>query len=206
MMKRTAGDVCMRVYSMHASGRRGIMAANHIESKTEGMKNIALIGFMGAGKTTVSHGLRALYGLTEIDTDQEIVRQEGRPITEIFAMDGEAYFRQLEHDVVLRFQDVHAAVISCGGGLVMNPENVENLRTSCIIVFLTATPETTLLRVKDSADRPILNGHMNVAYIRMLQEKRRPAYEAAADICVATDGKDVETICCEIMQKMKDFS
>ena len=47
---------------------------------------------------------------------------------------------------------------------------------------------------------------MDVAYIRMLQEKRRPAYEAAADICVATDGKDVETICCEIMQKMKDFS
>ena len=88
----------------------------------------------------------------------------------------------------------------------MNPENVKNLRTSCIIVFLTATPETTLLRVKDSADRPILNGHMDVAYIRMLQEKRRPAYEAAADICVATDGKDVETICCEIMQKMKDFS
>lgn len=196
----------MRVYSMHASGRRGIMAANHIESKTEGMKNIALIGFMGAGKTTVSHGLRALYGLTEIDTDQEIVRQEGRPITEIFATDGETYFRQLEHDVVLRFQDVHAAVISCGGGLVMNPENVENLRTSCIIVFLTATPETTLLRVKDSADRPILNGHMDVAYIRMLQEKRRPAYEAAADICVATDGKDVETICWEIMQKMKVFS
>lgn len=182
------------------------MADDHIELNKEGMKNIALIGFMGAGKTTVSHGLRELYGLAEIDTDQEIVRQEGRPITEIFATDGEAYFRQLEHDVVLRFQDVHAAVISCGGGLVMNPENVVNLRKSCVIVFLTATPETTLLRVKDSTDRPILNGHMDVAYIRMLQEKRRPAYEAAADICVATDGKDVETICREIMQKMKNFS
>lgn len=125
------------------------MAGDHSGLNKEEMKNIALIGFMGAGKTTVSHALRALYGLTEIDTDQEIVRQEGRPITEIFATDGEAYFRQLEHDVVLRFQDVHAAVISCGGGLVMNPENVKNLRTSCIIVFLTATPETTLLRVKD---------------------------------------------------------
>lgn len=182
------------------------MAGDHIELNKEGMKNIALIGFMGAGKTTVSHGLKALYGFTEIDTDQEIVRQEGRPITEIFATDGESYFRQLEHDTVLRFQDVHAAVISCGGGLVMNPENVVNLRKSCVIVFLTATPETTLLRVKDSADRPILNGHMDVEYIRMLQEKRRPAYEAAADIRVATDGKDVGAICCEIMQKVKNFS
>ena len=83
------------------------MAGDHSGLNKEEMKNIALIGFMGAGKTTVSHALRALYGLTEIDTDQEIVRQEGRPITEIFATDGEAYFRQLEHDVVLRFQDVH---------------------------------------------------------------------------------------------------
>ena len=201
------GNVRMHMLQRACFGLRGKrMATDHTESKIEGMKNIALIGFMGAGKTTVSHGLRELYGLAEIDTDQEIVRQEGRPITEIFATDGEAYFRQLEHDTVLRFQDVHAAVISCGGGLVMNPENVVNLRKSCVIVFLTATPETTLLRVKDSADRPILNGHMDVEYIRMLQEKRRPAYEAAADIRVATDGKDVETICCEIMQKVKDFS
>ena len=61
------------------------MAGDHSGLNKEEMKNIALIGFMGAGKTTVSHALRALYGLTEIDTDQEIVRQEGRPITEIFA-------------------------------------------------------------------------------------------------------------------------
>ena len=182
------------------------MAAHHMGSKTEGMKNIALIGFMGAGKTTVSHGLKALYGMTEIDTDQEIVRREGRPITEIFATEGEMYFRRLEREEVLRLQDVHDAVISCGGGLVMNADNVANLRRSCVIVFLTATPETTLLRVKDSTDRPILNGHMDVAYIRALQEKRRPAYEAAADMRIATDGKDVETICREIMQKMKDFT
>ena len=85
----------------------------------------------------------------------------------------------------------------------MNPENVENLRKCSTIVFLTATPETTLLRVKDSTDRPILNGHMDVDYIRALQEKRWPAYEAAADVKIATDGKDVDTICREIMEAVE---
>ncbi|HBP24627.1 MAG TPA: shikimate kinase [Oribacterium sp.] len=166
-------------------------------------RNIALIGFMGAGKTTVSHGLKEKYGFTEIDTDQEIVKREGRAITEIFATDGETCFRKLEQEEVLRLQDVEGMVISCGGGLVMNPENVANLRKCSTIVFLTATPETALLRVKDSTDRPILNGHMDVDYIRALQEKRWPAYEAAADLRIATDGKDVDTICREIMEAVE---
>lgn len=170
---------------------------------TEKKKNIALIGFMGAGKTTISHGLREQYGFTEIDTDQEIVKREGRAITEIFATDGEPYFRKREQEEVMRLQQEEGVVISCGGGLVMNPENAENLRKCSTIVFLTATPETTLLRVKDSTDRPILNGHMDVDYIRALQEKRWPAYAAAADVTVATDGKDVDTICREIMEAVK---
>ncbi len=168
----------------------------------EKKRNIALIGFMGAGKTTVSHYLREQYGYMEIDTDQEIVQRDGRPITQIFAEDGEAFFRQLEQEEVLRLKDAEASVISCGGGLVMRPENAENLRKCSTIVFLTATPETTLSRVKDSSDRPILNGHMNVEYIRSLQEKRRPAYEAAADFEVATDGRTVEEICREILDRM----
>ena len=77
-------------------------------------RNIALIGFMGAGKTTVSHGLKEKYGFTEIDTDQEIVKREGRAITEIFATDGETCFRKLEQEEVLRLQDVEGMVISCG--------------------------------------------------------------------------------------------
>ncbi len=169
-------------------------------------KNIALIGFMGAGKTTVSHCLREQYGYTEIDTDQEIVQQDGRPITQIFEEDGEAYFRQLEQETVLRLQKVQNAVISCGGGLVLRPENAENLKQFCTVVFLTATPETTLSRVKDSTDRPVLNGHMNVDYIQKLQEQRRPAYEAAANLEVRTDGRPVEEICQEILMRIGHFA
>ena len=87
----------------------------------------------------------------------------------------------------------------------MRDENVENLKKSSRIVLLTATPETTLERVKDSDERPILNGHMNVEYIAELMEKRREKYEAAADIVIATDKKTVIEICEDLIQKLNQM-
>ena len=84
----------------------------------------------------------------------------------------------------------------------MREENVANLKKSSRIVLLTATPQTTLERVKNSTERPILNGNMNVEYIAQLMEKRREAYQKAADITVATDHKDVAAICAELVQKL----
>ena len=84
----------------------------------------------------------------------------------------------------------------------MRMKNVENLKKSSRIVLLAAEPETILNRVRHSDSRPILNGHMNVEYIAELMEKRRTAYEAAADWMVSTDGKRVEEICEEIVQKL----
>ena len=78
--------------------------------------------------------------------------------------------------------------------------NVKKLRAIGNIVLLTATPETIYERVKDSTDRPLLNGNMNVPYIRQLMEKRRPFYEKAATICVATDGKTATEIAEEIIE------
>ncbi|WP_049895602.1 shikimate kinase [Oribacterium sp. NK2B42] len=163
-------------------------------------KNIALIGFMGAGKSTVSSCLKDMLGMTEVDTDAEIVRREGMPINEIFEKHGEDYFRKCESEVILDLQKSSGIIISCGGGAVLREENVTNLKKGSIIVLLTATPETTLERVKDSDVRPILNGNMNVEFIRSLQEKRNAKYEAAADIIIATDGKTVQEICEELVQ------
>ena len=164
--------------------------------------NIALIGFMGAGKTTVSQYLKNMLAMDEIETDAMIVQQQGMSINDIFARYGEPYFRNLESNAVITLQGVSNAIISCGGGLVMRDENVENLKKSSRIVLLTATPETTLERVKDSNDRPILNGHMNVEFIAQLQEKRRDKYAAAADIVIATDGKTVPEICEELVSRL----
>lgn len=166
-------------------------------------KNIALIGFMGVGKSTVSHMLKQMAGLEEIDTDAQIVAEANLPITEIFRLYGEPHFRALETQAVRNLEGTSGKVISCGGGLVMRPENVESLKRSSRIVLLTASPSTILERVKDSTDRPILNGHMEEAYIAELMEKRRAAYEAAADFIVPTDGRTARAVCQEILTQVK---
>ena len=91
---------------------------------------------------------------------------------------------------------------SCGGGVVMREENADHMKKNGRVVLLTAKPETIYERVKDSDERPILNGNMNVEYISGLMEKRKERYEAVADVTVATDGKNVTQICEEIIAKL----
>lgn len=165
-------------------------------------ENIALIGFMGVGKTTISHELTKQLGMKEVDTDELIVEREGMPVTQIFAEKGEDYFRKKETEVLHQLEQQKGVVISCGGGISMRKENVESLRRGGRIVLLTAKPQTILDRIGDSRDRPILNGHMNVEYIGELMEKRRPYYETASDIVVSTDGKSKEKISEEIVSKL----
>lgn len=161
-------------------------------------RNVALIGFMGTGKTTVSAWLRDNRGLTEVDTDAMVVEREGMAIKDIFATRGEAGFRDCESAAIAALKDCRGLVISCGGGAVLREENVRSLKESSVIVLLTAKPETILDRVRNSDERPILNGHMDVDFIRSLMEKRKAAYEAAADVKVPTDGRSVEEIAKEI--------
>ena len=87
---------------------------------------------------------------------------------------------------------------------MVRPENVENMKKSGKIIFLTATPETILERVKDGTDRPLLNGHMNVEYIEELMNKRLALYQGAADYMVATDGKTKGEICTEIIKLLTE--
>lgn len=165
-------------------------------------KNILLIGFMGAGKTTVSKGLSKMTDMKEIDMDAYIVKKEGMDITEIFDKFGEEYFRKKETECLIEIMRENNCIVSCGGGVVVKDENVEHMKNGGKIVLLTATPETTLERVKNSTDRPILNGNMNVEFIAKLMEKRKERYLAVADIIVETDNKDVKEICKEILERL----
>lgn len=166
------------------------------------MRNIYLTGFMGTGKSTVSGCLHKNYGMKQLEMDEEIVRQEGRSIADIFAQEGEEYFRTLETGLLDRIGNKQNLVVSCGGGTAMRQCNVEKMKESGIIVLLSASPETVYERVKDNHDRPLLEGNMNVEYIAGLMEKRRAAYEAAADLTVVTDGRSAQDICEEIMDKV----
>lgn len=164
--------------------------------------NIFLIGFMGSGKSTIGRFLQKELNMELVEMDARIVEEQGMSINDIFAEKGEDYFRDLESRLVLDLNSEGNTIVSCGGGVVIRPENVENMKKNGKIVFLSATPDTIYERVKNSTERPILNGHMNVEYIAGLMEKRRALYENAADIRIETDGKTRDEICKEIIDKL----
>jgi shikimate kinase len=134
--------------------------------------------------------------------DEEIAAGEGMKISDIFAEKGEEYFRTQETKLLKSLEGETDLVISCGGGTAMRECNVAQMKKNGKIVLLGAEPETVYERVRYSHNRPLLEGNMNVGYIRELMEARRPKYEAAADIVVSTDGRSAEDICEEIIKKL----
>ena len=166
--------------------------------------NIVLIGFMGAGKTTISDYLSTMFDMDIVEMDQVIAEREEMSISDIFATYGEEYFRDLETNLLIEMQSHKNAVISCGGGAALRERNVAEMKKNGRVVFLTATPETIYERVKDSNDRPVLNGRKNVKGISELMEQRREKYEAAADIVINTDDKTVLQICEELVQRLQE--
>lgn len=168
------------------------------EKKKEG--HIFLIGFMGAGKSTVAAVLKKKLGRECVEMDERIEQEAGQTIASMFEQYGETYFRDKETNLLLSLEKTLPSIVSCGGGVVVRQENSSFMKAHGKIVLLTATPETVYERIKDNKDRPILKGNMNVEYIRGLQDKRRALYESVADVKIATDGKTVEEICEEIME------
>ncbi len=165
--------------------------------------NIFLIGFMGAGKSTIARTLQAQYDMKLVEMDEQIEAEEGMKISEIFAQKGEAYFRSLETQMLESMQHQEHTVVSCGGGVPMRECNVEAMRKSGKIVYLSAKPETIYERVRQFHTRPLLEGNMNVDYITQLMDMRMPKYLSAADLIVETDGKQAEEISEEIVRKVK---
>ena len=165
--------------------------------------NVALIGFMGTGKTTISNALSRITGFKEVDVDQYIVEKEGMAIKDIFAENGEQYFRDLETQALRDLQEEKETIISCGGGAVLRDENVEILNTGSVIVQLKATPETVFERVKDHTHRPILNNDMSVRHITELMNQREPRYNSVADIQVNVDKGDRVETCYYILKELE---
>ena len=163
---------------------------------------IYLIGFMGAGKSTIARQLQKRLNMPLVEMDERIVKEQGMSINEIFDRHGEPHFRDIESALVVTLGQEEASIVSCGGGVVVREENVKNMKKNGVVVFLTATPETIYERVKNRTERPILNGNMNVEYIAGLMDKRRALYEGAADITIATDDKEKEPIVDEMIARL----
>ena len=166
------------------------------------MSNIFLIGFMGTGKTTIANALNRKYDMKIVDMDADIEQEQNMAISDIFANKGEEYFRDLETKLVYDLQNRDNVVVSCGGGAVLRQENVQAMKKSGKIILLNATAETILERVKNSHNRPLLEGNKNVEYIRQLMSKREDKYNSAADYVVDVDNKAVDDIADEIYKNV----
>ncbi len=169
------------------------------------MGNVILTGFMGCGKTSV--GLKLSYRLrrTVIDTDREIEREEKRTISDIFAADGESYFRDRE-TVCLRklIESAGNQIISVGGGLPLREENRRLLHELGQVFYLRATGETIYARLKGDTTRPLLQGEDPQSKIETLLRERDPFYREAADVVIEVDGKSFEEILSEIEEKVTE--
>ena len=165
--------------------------------------NLVLIGFMGAGKSTVSDYFHNMYGMEVIEMDRIIAEREDMSISDIFETRGEEYFRDCETDLLIEMQSKKNVIISCGGGVPMRDRNVAEMKKNGRVILLSVEPETVLTRLKDDHSRPLLENNKNVDFVRGLMEKRRAKYEAAADIIISTDHKSVQEICDEILAQLR---
>ena len=150
------------------------------------IQNIALIGFMGAGKSSVGQLLAHQLHLRFIDTDHRIEQRVGKPISRIFAEDGEACFRACEEALVGELAQETGAVIATGGGLGANPQHLERLKTHALVVWLWASAEALWERVHHQTHRPLLQTEDPLARIRALLAEREPVYRLA-DLLVNTE-------------------
>jgi len=142
-------------------------------------QNIILIGFMGTGKTVTGRALAERTGMELVDMDSLIETRQGKTIPEIFAQDGEPAFRALERQLVSELSTQSGLIISTGGGVVINPDNLTDFEKSGLMVCLTASPETIFHRLEKDTTRPLLSGDKK-QQIAALLEKRKPLYAAIA--------------------------
>ena len=167
--------------------------------------NIALIGFMGVGKTAVGKVLAEKLRKKFIELDSLIEQEAGKSIPDIFRQDGETAFRELEIKVTKEVSKGENLVIACGGGIVLNKINVDRLRENARMVYLTASPEVILRRIsEEGGQRPLLKVDDPALTIRELSNFRKPFYERAADITVDTSKLDIHAIAERIIDKLKD--
>ncbi len=153
------------------------------------MKNIVLLGFMGTGKSIIGRRLAVELGSRFVDTDHHIEKMAKKRIPQIFADEGESHFRKLEEQAVAEVAAWEGYVISTGGGVVLNPKNMEALGRNGIFVALTARPEVILKRVQRRAgERPLLQGPDPLGNITRLLTEREKFY---ADSKVKVDTSDI---------------
>lgn len=164
------------------------------------MKNVYLIGMMGSGKTTTGRALAKLLSVPFVDLDEQIVQKAGHSINDIFKTQGEAYFRNLETEVLKMISAQSDQVVATGGGIVINPENRSRLKMTGQVIYLKASVNVLWERVKFNKARPLLATANPRRTFLELFESRTPLYSENSNHVFVTDRKIPETVAREIYQ------
>jgi shikimate kinase len=164
------------------------------------LHNLALIGFMGTGKSTVGRLAADALRFTFLDTDHVIEEWAKKPISDIFAQDGEPAFRELERRIVEQLTHRRKTVVATGGGLAANETNLASLKTHSLVVCLWASPEKIYERVKNHTHRPLLNEPDPLGKIRSLLEVREPYYRQA-DVLVNTGMRSLREVALQVVHQ-----
>lgn len=148
---------------------------------------------MGVGKSAIGRRVARELGFRFIDSDQQIEKEQGKRIPEIFEFEGEARFRQMERDFIESGHPDSGCVVSCGGGLVVQPGMKELLKKRGVVICLFASPESIIERTSRNKNRPLLNVPDPAAKVRTLLEEREPIYmESGA--CITTEGRTIPEV------------
>ncbi|WP_391116047.1 shikimate kinase [Psychrobacillus sp. L3] len=156
------------------------------------MYKVYLVGFMGSGKSAVGRRLSYLLKMPYYDMDKEIVKYEQKTIPEIFDQRGEAYFRKLETEFLQNFRN-ESCIISTGGGVAMNDENIRIMRKTGLVLFLDATFHDIWIRIKNDKNRPIVQSSTREE-LEQLYNKRRKFYKKSAHITILTEYRPLRQV------------
>lgn len=166
--------------------------------------NIVLIGFMGCGKSSVGAKLAKQLSFSFYDTDKWIEEREGKSINDIFGLNGEEYFRNLETNTIRKMEKTfHHAVIATGGGLPLRHCNIKILQQLGTVVYLKVSKDTVLQRLKGDTKRPLLQGGSPDEKVECLLSQRESIYQGCCNILVVTDQKSINQIADEIITQYK---
>ena len=155
---------------------------------------------MGAGKSVVAKELAKALKEKLISTDKLIEKTQKKTVARIFEEKGESYFRKLEREVVCRIADLNSVVIDCGGGVVLNPDNISDLKKNSTLVYIASSRNVIFERLKNQTNRPLLKGGNPKEKIKELLDSREPLYRQAADYSVDGDHKTAAQVAREIIK------
>ncbi len=165
-------------------------------------KNIVLIGFMGSGKSSVARELARRLKRELVTTDGLIEVREGKKINDIFKTRGESYFRKVERGIIKEVSGRKGVIIDCGGGVVLDPANLSDLKINGIVFYLQARPDVIYERVKHESHRPLLQSPDPLGCINELYQQRLPLYNQA-DYIIDANGASIEGSVVEILKKIQ---